>query len=315
MKRNIALLGASAVLGAILALPAGWGVSVLNWERLNAPFRWAGEGLRWLSLSGLPGNALAWAIVWAVGALPLLLLWKRRGREWAGEDYLPVIAAPVLWLGLFFLVNPTWLNTPLVEMHHWGVVATALSLVVGWGILKLLRNMEGASTQTLARSFRTLFRVCAVLLAAGATFTQIFDLLTRWNTVVEGNTAHPNDLGVTLGMLVVLAVLRLIPDLLAGMTLLWGGELAGALSTGRFDQESVALSRATADSCRRAAQTCVAVAAAANVLQLAAMGLLRDLTFRLDIPLLSIALSVGLFLICRLLQRGQALQEDSDSII
>ena len=37
--------------------------------------------------------------------------------------------------------------------------------------------------------------------------------------------------------------------------------------------------------------------------------------FSLTMPLVSLMLSVGLMLLCRLLQRGQELQKDSDSII
>lgn len=313
MKRNINLLCIAAALGAVPALLMGWGASVLSWERVTAPFDWAGESLRSLSLSGFIGNLAAWVVTLLISALPLLLLRKSRTRGW--EDALPILAVPVLFMGIFYMVNPTWLNVPLTGMIPLSGLPTALSLAAGWCILKWLRGLETAPDESLSATFRLLFRVCAVLLVAGAVFGQLSDLLTRWNGVKAGNTAVPDSIGLTLAVLVLLAALRLIPDFLAGATLLWGGELAQALSGGNFDENGVELSKTTADSSRRAAQASVAVSAAANLLQLVLMGRLHDMTFKLEIPLLSLALSAGLFLVCRLLQRGRELQEDSDSII
>ena len=42
---------------------------------------------------------------------------------------------------------------------------------------------------------------------------------------------------------------------------------------------------------------------------------LHSVSFSLALPLVSLALAAGLFLLCRLLERGLALQRDSDSII
>lgn len=313
MKRNIRLLCVAAVMGAIPALLAGWGVSALSWVRVTTPFNWAGEALRQLSLSGFVGNLAAWAVALLVSALPLLLLRKRCSRGW--EDVLPVLAVPVLFLGIFYMVNPTLLTIPVPGMACVSGLSTALSLVVGWLILKWLRGLETAADEKLSATFRLLFRVCALLLVAGAVFGQLADLLTRWQGVKEGNTAMPDAIGLTLGVLVVLTVLRLVPDFLAGATLLWGGDLAQALSGGEFDESGVELSEATANSCRRAVQASMAVSAAANLLQFLLMGQLHDMTFKLELPLLSLALSAGLFLVCRLLRRGRELQEDSDSII
>ena len=313
MKRNINLLCIAAVLGAVPALAAGWGVSVLTWGRITAPFDWAGETLRSLSLSGFAGNLAAWAVTLLISALPLFLLRKRQARGW--EDTLLALAVPVLFAGIFYMVNPSWLNVPLTGMIPLSCLPTALSLILGWFIMKWLRGLETAPDESLSATFRLLFRVCAVLLVAGAVFTQLSDLLTRWNEVKAGNTAAPDSIGLTLVMLVLLAAMRLVPDFLAGATLLWGGELAQDVSGGNFDETGVELSQTTADSSRRVAQASMAVAAAANLLQFALMGQLHDMTFKLEIPLLSLALSAGLFLVCRLLQRGRELQEDSESII
>ena len=59
----------------------------------------------------------------------------------------------------------------------------------------------------------------------------------------------------------------------------------------------------------------MALAVSANLLQLLLLPLLHAVRPALSLPLVSLALSAGLMLLCRCLQRGRELQEDSDSII
>ena len=53
----------------------------------------------------------------------------------------------------------------------------------------------------------------------------------------------------------------------------------------------------------------------ANLLQLLMMGRLLNSHFSISLPLFPLLLSAALFLLCRCLQRGKELQDDSDSII
>ena len=59
----------------------------------------------------------------------------------------------------------------------------------------------------------------------------------------------------------------------------------------------------------------VALAVSSNLLQLLLLPLLHTGRPALVLPLASMCLAAGLMLLCRCLQRGRELQEDSDSII
>jgi len=303
---------------------------------LSLPFRALGEGLRRLSLSGFGGNAAAWLIVAAVCALPLLLLaLVRRKRGEAPEDWLMWLAVPELFALLWFLVNPTRMGDSslpvdlVTSFYPLAVGGTLLSTLLAWLTLGLLRGLETAPEERLAAAFQPLLTACALLLAFGAAYGRTAALAGLWVSVTEGNTAAGdlflstrmgNVLGsvpleLTLGMLVLLALLRFIPDLLAALTLLWGARLAGELGRAAFGEEAVALCGETAAGCRRVAQASVLLALGANLLQLLLFPCLYNSSFSVDLPLFSLALSAGLYLLCRCLQRGRDLQEDSDSII
>jgi len=310
MKRDSFKLLLAAAVGGGSALLLGEGVPALSWGGLNAPFLWYGSALRNLSLSGFWGNLAAWAAVLFVSALPLLILRKKGG--W--ERSFPVLAAAVLLAGQYFLVNPTRLNTPLREAFPVAALETVLSLAAAWWVLVWLRRLGTVEQARLTGVFRRMFRVCGLLLTGASAFGTVRALCADWTGIAQGNTAAPDGLGVTFAVLVLLSALRFLPDLLAGLTLLLGGELAAELDNG-FGQEGVALCERVARVCAMAAQITVAAAAAVNVLQLLLIEILRDASFRLEIPLFTLALSAGLMLLCRILKRGRELQEDSDSII
>lgn len=331
MKRKGMIVFGTAALGAALALLGGAVERTNAWIGLTAPLRAAGEELRSLSLSGTAGNLAAWAIVLAVSALPLLLLaWTRRhwGQSRGWEDWLLVLGCPVLFYGFYYLVNPTLLGGAALDalkggdldgamsaLFLLGAVGTLLSLAVAWLVLKLLRGMNEAHTDWLTASFRPLLVGGAALLAFSSAYVRLEDFLVLGRSVTEGNTAAPECAASTNVMLGLLALLELAPDLLAALTLLWGADLAVALGERTFGQETLDLCGRTAESCRRVAQATVLLAVGANLLQLLMMGSLLNSHFSISLPLFHLLLSAALFLLCRCLQRGKELQDDSDSII
>lgn len=284
-----------------------------TWEGLLKPFALLGSALRTLSLNGFLGNLAAWCVVLALSALPLLVLVRAKYRGWV--SLLPVGASLICAAGLFFAVNPTVLNSPLREVFPLAALQTALSLLLAWAVLRWLGALGNAPEERLAKTLRRLFRVCALLVTGGAAYGQTAALLADRAAVAQGNTDPAVSLGLTFGMLFLLSVLRFLPDVLAGVTLMRGGELARILERGIFDGEGTAVCRSTAAVCALTAKGAVAISAAANVLQLLCFEGLRDSAFRLELPLFTLALSAGLFLLCRILERGRELQADNDSII
>ena len=127
-------------------------------DYMTFPWEQVGLLLRRLSLSGGIGNAAAWILFLAIGALPLLaaavLLRRRRA---CGADFLLAALSAALFIGLWFFVNPSYIDRYLSPMPAGGIAKFALasvidSLLLTWFLLRfLLRMEEGHRNQAHSR--------------------------------------------------------------------------------------------------------------------------------------------------------------------
>lgn len=287
----------------------------------------AGAWLRQLSLSGAGGNVLAWALVLLVSCLPLLLLVLPRGRgRWHGEDLLLPGCALLFLVLAFCLVNPTWQPSPIFP-EVWMLAAFGIweMGLVSWLVLRLLRGLEKGTMEKVSAVLRVLLVGCAALL--------VFAAALHGSRAVAAAVDGPAPEQIAMGQLItggpfdqvmssgslwltaILALAELVPDLLAAWVLLLAADLTAALAQGPFSGESAARCAATARRCRLAIQLTLALALGGNLVKLALVGVIPQVQFSLDLPLLPLTLTAALYLLCRCIQRGKELQEDNDSII
>lgn len=316
-RRNQMLVGGAALLGGTLAVLATQLGSGEGAEVISAPVRWVGGWLRALSLSGFWGNLAAWSITFLVCALPLLLvLWSSRwGRGRGAEDWLAALMVPVLFADLFYAVNPTLLTRPMDILFPFAAGGCLLSLLVAWLVLKLLRGLEGCSQRRLLGALHPLLVGGAMVLAFGAAAGRLTEFTVRSQEVIQGNTGDPRGAVFTCAMLLVLALLELTPYIMGAFTLLWGAQLIRGMEEELFGRAAVELCARTALGCRFVLQATVLLSVFTNLAQLSLMGLMKSTHFSAYIPLFPLLLAGALFLLCRLMEKGRALQEDSDSII
>lgn len=287
----------------------------------------AGAWLRQLSLSGAGGNVLAWALLLLVSCLPLLLLVLPRGRgRWHGEDLLLPGCALLFLVLAFCLVNPTWQPSPIFP-EVWMLAAFGIwgMGLVSWLVLRLLRGLEEGTMEKVSAVLRVLLVGCAALL--------VFAAALHGSRAVAAAVDGPAPEQIAMGQLItggpfdrvmsagslwltaVLALAELVPNLLAAWVLLLAADLTDALALGPFSGESAARCAATARRCRLAIQLTLALALGGNLVKLALVGVIPQVQFSLDLPLLPLPLAAALYLLCRCIQRGKELQEDNDSII
>lgn len=301
---------------AVLGILTGFWVGSDTGMDLSAYLIQAGEGLRALSISGFWGNLAAWALVLALSALPLLLLVLPRGRgPLAVTDALLPLSTLLLFLALFFAVNPTLLNSPLPEYWVLGAAGGALCAVVCWLVLRLLEPMDRRDLPALAALLALLLTACALLVALSAGYGSTAAFLAQAQTIQEGNTGAPDAAQTTIWLRGLLTILTAIPTLLGGGVLLWGSDLARTLARGPFEEETLAQCEKTANGCRRVIQAAVLLSLGANLLQLVLSSALTSQSYTLSLPLSTLALAAALFLLCRCIQQGKSLLDDSRSII
>ena len=318
--RRGALLFFAALAGALIPLIPTVQVA----GALTAPIELAGGLLRELSLSGPGGNVLAWAIVLLAAGLPLLLLVlpPNRGRRHWEDIFLP--ASSLLLIGLAFCaVNPSYLDRFFGSTLLIAAAMIWVSLLVFWGVLRLLRGMEEAPLERLSGVLRILLVGCAALLVFAAAsrgsgaVVEIKDFQQDW-TLFLAVVSVPEPAGLTADQFLVLALplVELIPDLLGAWMLLLAADLTTALARDPFGEESVGRCVTTARWSRLAIQATLVLALGVNLVKLARYdSLITEVKVSLDLPLIPLILSAALYLLCRCVQRGRELQEDNDSII
>ena len=293
---------------------------------MTAPIELAGGLLRELSLSGPGGNLLAWAIVLLAAGLPLLLLVlpPNRGRRHWEDALLPI--SSLLLIGLAFCAaNPSYLNDDFGTTWLIAAAVVWVSLLVFWGVLRLLRGMEEAPLERLSGVLRILLVGCAALLVFAAAsrvsgaIVEINNLQQDW-TLFLAVASVPEPSGLTgdqaLNIALALPLVELIPDLLGAWMLLLAADLTTALARDPFGEESVGRCVTTARWSRLAIQATLVLALGVNLVKLARYdSLITEVKVSLDLPLIPLILSAALYLLCRCVQRGRELQEDNDSII
>ena len=294
------LLGAGTLLAAVFPL-----------EALTELGGW----LRALSLSGGVGNALAWAAVLALTALPALgLLWRGR-RRW---DWLLALAAAEIFSGLYFLVNPTLLH-PVMDgpaagkLWSLAVAGAVAATLLAWAVLRGLERLEAA--ENLGWTLGRLLGWSALLIGWLAAWSQGAAVLEKIRAVAAANTAPGAVLWPTNLSLWVLAAAELTPTLLGCAVLLWGGRLARALEADPFGGETVVLAEGLSRRCGQVAAASVLVCAAGNLGQMLLFSVLRDMRFLVSFPVTTVLLAVSLDLLCRYLRRAKAVSDDNESII
>ena len=327
--KRILVLGGAGLLGLLTAiLGASITTSGAPLELLTA----ASDALRALSLSGVIGNLAAWAIVYLLAAPPLLwmlLQWRKREKHWS--DVLAPLASLLIGMGMYALVNPTRLDAPIIELARFWPLAywtAALSALVCWAILRTLQKLENSNSLRLGSALSVLLLIAAALMVFAAVNAGVSQFLSLMAQTAEGNTSTSPllaayDLGVdpvqmtsnTRWLLLSLTILDVIPTLLGAVVLLWSMELVQAVQTAPFTEETVNLSEKMASGCCRMVQANVLISVGANLLQLALLPYVAHTNFAVNLPLLPLLLSAALFLLCRLFQHGQQLQQDNDSII
>lgn len=313
MRRNQALsLLCAVLLGILIGVWAGNEPDA----SLSDPLLQAGEKLRVLSSSGFLGNLAAWAVILALSMLPLLLLFFPKGRgAITGTDALLPLSSLLLFLSLFYAVNPTLLSSILPANWIMGAAGGALCVVICWLVLRLLEPLEQQDITALAGLLALLLTACALLMAFAAGYSSTAVFLAKAQSIQEGNTGAPDAARTTIWFYGLLAVLNTFPNLLGSGVLLWGSDLARLMARGPFEEEALVQCEKTARGCRRVIQASVLLSLGSNLLQLIWNSVLTSQSYTLSLPLPTLALSAVLFLLCRCIQQGKALLDDSRSII
>lgn len=310
-KAYLAVLGAVAVISAGFAI---WADSSLLISLFSFPFAQLGSALRTLSLSGVPGNLLAWAIYLTAAAIPAVV-WLRL-QEKCPADLLLVVLTPVLLVVLYKMVNPfgsLYAQSPaLLDIYKAQFGAVVYVILLGWMVLRVLYRFRSADQQTLyywLGLFAKLLGAVFVVSAFGGCFSE---LLAGISNLKAGNT-NSGSLTMTYVFLGLQCLVDAAPLLMDTVAVLLALELLEAMRADRDDQG--ALARKLSDWCGLTLTVTTIGGMGFHLLQMVCMDRLRDLRSSVVFPVMSI----GFLLVCmaaaRLIGENKALRDENDLYI
>lgn len=298
------------------------------------PFVQIGYGLRFLSLLGGPGNALAVVIYVAISALPLVyLVWLWKRRELFAEDCLLVVLSILTFFTLYYMVNPCLI--PGIADFLWSdggafyqslYSGTIYGLLFCYAILRVVRLLKEVQKEALQKYLAILLRVLAVVFVYLAIGACVQNLLAEIENLRAGNTMlvegwNPfaglvySGLEVSYAFLVLRCLANMAPFLLDVAVTLAALHLLTVMEKDRYSEESIRASEKLSSLCVTSLSVTVILSAVMNLLQIMFLGELHTVHINVYVPLLSVAFVLAVLLLNRLMGENKALKEDNDLFI
>lgn len=285
------------------------------------PFEQIGRGLRFLSLSGRIGNGLALSIWIGLSALPLIPAmrnWDLKGHKL--ENFALCLLSVVLFTGLLNIANPGALFASPFDIDHrilYAVNAIIIwSVVILYVILRLIRLYQSAGLNELLRYAKSLLYILCIL------FVGVISISCGQKlAAILGSINHPMDVAMTIEknpinavMAAISFIAALLPYLLDVIITFSSIALLDMLIQKRTAGLMDAVKHLSHQCCICLGLTPVSVIIL-NFLQLLLSHWLTDISINAQIPLMSIAFVLAIFLICQLISENLRLQADNDLFI
>ena len=285
------------------------------------PFEQIGAELRFLSLSGGLGNALAIVLYCLFCLLPIgVLLMLRNRRKLFPEDGLLVLLSAVLFYAVYLMVNPGLIIT-MLGIAAGSVIGKAIlgglvySLVIGYVILRVLRLFFAGTVQKLERYFSIMLGIVSAVFIFMAFGTCLRDLLSSIASLQAGNTGNEHSLGLTYVFLGLQYVVDALPYILSVLIVFAALRLLTELQTERYSAASVAAAERISRLCAVTLTATVLTNILFNLLQTLFARSLMVLNHSVQIPIVSILFVLAALLLTRFMMESKQLKEENDQFI
>lgn len=286
------------------------------------PWEQLGRMLRRLSLSGSAGNVTAWVLFLLIGALPLAgFLFFRCRRHVCRADILLLPLSVALYVGLWFFVNPSYMDRYLSPIPMGGAAKYALaavidSLLLTWLLLRCLFYCKTMPHGRLLSSLRILLdiyvalSVVTVFVQGGAQFMEECSSLTQGNTGTDSSLVT-----VSVLFLALQALLGLLPTAAKLALLLLASDFLRNYGSDAYSEETYARMERLTLASNRFLILILLSNVSFNVLQLLFSRFLLSSFHRVLFPLTDLLVVLGIRLLGSLYLEGKRLKEDNDLFI
>lgn len=281
------------------------------------PFEQIALGLRFLSLSGQFGNAIAILLYAVFCLLPVTLLpIIRRKRRLVLEDALLPLLSLVLFAVVYLMINPGIIRTPASTVAVKAFLGTvAWSVIAKYFLLRVLRLFYTADVPRLQKYMTVLLHGLAVLFVSIAFGVCFGDFLNAIGALRAGNTGSEDGLWVSYVFLGLQYLVNALPYLLDVWVVFAGIRLLTELQANRYSQASVDAAQDLSQRCCKALIIIVVTSVDFNLLQLAFVNSLRVLNATVQIPFLSIAFLLAALLLAQYIRENKQLKDENNMFV
>ena len=312
MKKRPVLTGVLVLTGALGVFLALRGLYA---PLFGFPLHLIGRGLRQLSLSGRFGNGLATALYTGVGLLPVLFLVnRRRVRKKAPEDLLLVLLSGLLFLILYWMINPGVFS---------GLVAfpadTAVRLLglVPWSVFAAFVILR--TVRTAKESGGGVFRQMRVFLGICAAYFVLVITLSVFGQNANGAILLTENAGgagaVEWGMLGLGFFVYSLPSAMMIVAVYRGLDLTEFVAKDRYSEETARAAGRLSDWAAKTLAAGVLSQVAYQILQLLFLSQLTRVHFSFEIPLCSVLFALAALLLARSAEETRVLKQEHDLFI
>ncbi len=294
---------------AAVSLAIGAGLSFLTEQQavmlFALPFAPIAAGLRRLSLLGGFWNVLAWALYGCLSLLPAVwLLWRVKNKRAKGCDGLLGLLSLLLFWALYWMINPDLTGRFFGKLVAFAPALLGVCLwavLLCYGILQLCAAVGQSKNEGLHRWLTGLvWCVIAVF---------FLDLLA-----VELSRTVP-ELKNGNGLMILNYLAALVTDLIGLRTALYALTLTERLEQGWYTEKTIQAAGDLADVCGEAIVVTAVTGMLFTLMQVLMSSAVDQLNVSLDLPVFQLLFLLCVLLLSRMIARGKALQDDSDSII
>lgn len=286
------------------------------------PWEQLGRMLRRLSLSGTTGDVAAWILFLLIGALPLagLLLFRCR-RHACKADILLLPLSAALYVGLWFFVNPSYMDrylspVPMNGAAKYALAAVIDSLLLTWLLLRYLFYCRTMPHGRLLSSLRILLDIYVALSAVTVFVQGGAQFIEECNALTQGNTGADSSLVTISALFLALqAILGLLPTAAKLALLLLASDFLRNYGSEAYSEKTYARMERLTLASNRFLILILLSNVSFNVLQLLFSRFLLSSFHRVLFPLTDLLVVLGIRLLGSLYLEGKRLKEDNDLFI
>lgn len=284
------------------------------------PFGQIGEALRTMSLASSTGNIAAMVIYLLISVMPMLYLVDRvtrQKKEPDAIDILLIMMSVMLFIMMYFMVNPGYINSNLYGAMPGKGAALAMtfwSMVIGYVVLKCIKASIGTDEKKLARYLKLILIAVAVVIGINIILGIFTEVIPAARGIKEIDEQLNNDYNTSLFLWIKYFADK-VPSVLNIVVIIHAVKMVDQLRLDRYSQETISAAENLSRVCRISVTVMILISIAVNLFQFLVWTKVYKTSYVVDIPLFSIAMCIAVLLLSKFFASDKALKEDNDMII